>query len=310
MQTILGAGGAIGTELAKALPEYTDQIRLVSRRPQRVNPGDELFTADLMDAEAVEQAVAGSEIAYLTVGLPYSTSIWRLRWPVVMENTIRACLKHQTKLVFFDNIYMYDGKQLNPITEDLPVKPPSKKGAVRAAIAEQLWQAIRNKGLQACFARAADFYGPGIDQTSVLTETVFKPLSQGKTANWPGNPDYKHSFTYTPDAGKATALLGNSPEAYGQVWHLPTAPDPYTGHEWVEQIAKAFNTKAKVRGMSRTMARIIGILVPVIGEMAEMLYQYEQDYVFDSGKFEAQFGVSATPYETGIQAIIAQDYES
>ncbi|MCB0684622.1 MAG: hypothetical protein KDC32_27455, partial [Saprospiraceae bacterium] len=31
MQTILGAGGAIGIELAKALPQYTDRIRLVSR---------------------------------------------------------------------------------------------------------------------------------------------------------------------------------------------------------------------------------------------------------------------------------------
>jgi len=33
MQTILGAGGAIGVELAKALPKYTSKIRLVSRNP-------------------------------------------------------------------------------------------------------------------------------------------------------------------------------------------------------------------------------------------------------------------------------------
>lgn len=309
MQTILGSGGAIGIELAKVLPQYTDAIRLVSRNPERVNPEDELFAADLLEAEAVEQAVAGSEVVYLTVGLPYSAKIWRIRWPLVMENTIRACLKHQAKLVFFDNMYMYDGSDLDPITEDLPINPPSRKGEVRAEIAARLWRAVEEEGLQACIARAADFYGPGIDQTSVLTETVFKPLSQDKTANWPGNPDCKHSFTYTPDAGKATALLGNSPEAYGQVWHLPTAPNPYTGREWVRRIAEAFDTKPKVRSMSKTMARIIGVLVPVIREMGEMLYQYEQDYVFDSSKFEKQFGMSPTPYDKGILTIVAQDYK-
>lgn len=34
MQTILGAGGSIGTELAKELINYTKDIRLVSRNPK------------------------------------------------------------------------------------------------------------------------------------------------------------------------------------------------------------------------------------------------------------------------------------
>jgi hypothetical protein len=33
MQTILGSGGAIDIELAKALTSYTTRIRLVSRHP-------------------------------------------------------------------------------------------------------------------------------------------------------------------------------------------------------------------------------------------------------------------------------------
>ncbi len=34
MQTILGAGGSIGIELAKSLTSYTTDIRLVSRTPK------------------------------------------------------------------------------------------------------------------------------------------------------------------------------------------------------------------------------------------------------------------------------------
>lgn len=68
MQTILGSGGAIGTELAKALTPFTKDIRLVSRNPKKVNETDHLFPADLTDKEQISKAIAGSEVCYLTVG--------------------------------------------------------------------------------------------------------------------------------------------------------------------------------------------------------------------------------------------------
>jgi NAD dependent epimerase/dehydratase family enzyme len=58
MQTILGPGGPIGTEVAKALANYTDQIRLVSRHPEQVNADDQLHPVDLLQAQEVEKAVA------------------------------------------------------------------------------------------------------------------------------------------------------------------------------------------------------------------------------------------------------------
>ena len=108
MQTILGAGGDIGTLLAKALKSYTDTIRLVARNPQQVNGDDELFKADLLNGEEVRKAVQGSSVAYLTVGLAYDIRIWKAQWPVIMQNVIDACVEHQCRLVFFDNVYMYD----------------------------------------------------------------------------------------------------------------------------------------------------------------------------------------------------------
>ena len=81
MQVILGSGGAIGTELARALPQYTSDIRLVSRNPKKVNDTDELLPGDLTNAASVRtEAVEGSDVAYLTVGLPYDTNIWRSTW--------------------------------------------------------------------------------------------------------------------------------------------------------------------------------------------------------------------------------------
>lgn len=106
MQTILGAGGAIGIEVAKALNEFTNEIRLVSRNPKKVNPDDELMKADLLNAEEVMRAVEGSSVVYLTAGLPYSSKVWEENWPKIIINVIEACEKYHASLVFFDNIYL------------------------------------------------------------------------------------------------------------------------------------------------------------------------------------------------------------
>lgn len=179
MQTILGAGGAIGIELAKALPKYTDDIRLVSRNPVAVNASDSLLAADLTQADDAHQAIAGSEVVYITVGFAYSTQLWREIWPALMENVINACKTHGAKLVFFDNVYIYDPTHIPHMTEDTPVAPTSNKGKVREQIAEMLLTAHERGEIQEVIARAAGFYGPSIQATSVLTELAFKPLAAG-----------------------------------------------------------------------------------------------------------------------------------
>lgn len=309
MQTILGSGGAIGKELAKALLTYTEDIRLVSRHPKNVNTGDELFPADLTNPQETFRAVEGSEIAYLTVGLPYDYKVWEAKWPVIMINVLDACERYGTKLVFFDNMYMYDPNHLDPMTEDTPVNPISKKGKLRAKLVDMIFERVEKESLQALIARSADFYGPSIEDTSILTEMVFNPLADSQKADWLGSTRYKHSFTYTPDAGRATALLGNTPDAYNQVWHLPTALNPPTGKEWIQMVAREMGTEPRYRSVPKFLVRIIGWFSPVMREMVEMMYQYDRDYVFDSSKFEARFEMFPTPYLEGVQTIVKQDYQ-
>lgn len=142
---------------------------------------------------------------------------------------------------------MYSGENLDPITDTLPIAPPSRKGAVRARIAQRLLDAHAAGEVEGVIARAADFCGPRTGKVSVLGEVVFKPLSTGGTANWLGGEDFRHSFTYVPDAARATALLGNTPEAFGEVWHMPTAEDPPTGRARVEGAAQALGSRPKMR---------------------------------------------------------------
>jgi nucleoside-diphosphate-sugar epimerase len=225
-----------------------------------------------------------------------------------MENVIKACEANNAKLVFFDNIYMYDPNHLNGMTEETPVNPTSEKGKIRARIAKMIMDEVKAGKLTALIARSADFYGPSIKGTSVLTEVVFKNLAAGKKANWLGGLQFKHSYTFTPDAGKATAMLGNTDDAFNQVWHLPTASNPPTGKEWVEMIAKELDVKPRVQVVPKFLVRVMGIFIPVMREMVEMMYQNDRDYVFNSSKFEKRFGFEPTSYLEGIKEIVNSDY--
>lgn len=301
MQTILGSTGIIGRTLAKELAQYTDKIRLVSRNPKKVNSGDELVIADLLNRQQVIDAFKGSDIVYLTAGLKYSTKVWQSRFPVIMRNVIDACKSLGSKLVFFDNVYAY-GRVKGWMTEETPYNPVSKKGKVRKHIAEMLMNEVKQGSINAMIVRAADFYGN--DTPAVITETVFKNFAAGKKAQWLISDKFRHSFTYAPDAAKATALLGNTPGAFNQVWHLPTDKNALTGNEIITLIAREFGAEPSYINVPKWMLRFIGLFNANISESIEMLYQNDSDYLFSSEKFEKAFELKPRSYADGIKETV------
>jgi len=302
MQTILGANGVIGKELAAGLTAYTNEIRLVSRNPKAVNKGDQLMAADLTLPLQVDKAVEGSDIVYLTVGLAYNFKIWRQQWPLIMHNVIESCKKYGAKLVFFDNVYMYDPEYMGNMTEETPIRPVSKKGEVRSLIAALLMEEIKSGNLTALIARSADFIGPA---NSFLVESVYKNLNKGKKANWFSRTDKIHSFTNTTDAAKGTAMLGNTPDAYGEVWHLPTSDALLTGKDWVGLFAREMNAKAKLSALPDGMLTLLGLFIPILKELKEMTYQYNRDYFFNSNKFNQRFGYKPLSPEESVKNLVA-----
>lgn len=301
--TIVGSGGAIGLPLAKELSKYTNQIRLISRNPKKVNESDELFALDVNNYSLIEKSIEGSEVVYITIGFNYSTKEWNKVWPPFLQAVINACKTNNAKLVFFDNVYMYAKTEIPLMTENSNILPPSRKGEIRAKLHEMIMNEVEKKNLNALIARAADFYGPD-NNNSVLKLMVMDNLLKGKKAQAFGNVNKIHTYTYTPDAAKATALLGNTPDAFNQVWHLPTTKEMLTTMDWIRLIAKELNKEPSLQKIPVWMLHVLGVFVPVMREFPEMLYQYEQDYIFDSSKFEKRFGIVATSPEEGVKRMI------
>ena len=302
MQTILGASGQIGIELARALHrDYTTDIRIVSRNPSKVNRTDSTMSANLLNAEQTAHAVKGSDIVYLTVGLPMDTERWEQEWPVIMRNVIDACKVHNAKLVFFDNTYMYP-QTAEPQTEDILFEPHGRKGQVRADIAQELICAQTEKDIVALIARAPEFYGPERTQ-SITQSTLIEPLKRGKKARVFLRDDTQRTLIYTPDASRALALLGNTPDAFDQTWHLPCDDNRLTYRGMVETIETITQKPYRYSIVKPWQLKLASVFSKTLRDAQELMPRYQVDNVFISDKFKARFPeFSVTSYQEGLKA--------
>lgn len=305
MQTILGASGQIGSELARALcQEFTDDIRLVSRHPQKINGSDTLHPASLLDAEATGAAVAGSEIAYLTVGLPPDAKLWAEQFPVMMRNTIDACAAHGTKLVFFDNTYLYP-MTAAPQTEQTPFAPAGSKARTRALVTTMLLEAMEQQRLDAAICRAPEFYGPG--RTQSFTNTlVFDAIKAGRRPRVPVRDDTLRTLIWTPDASRAMALVGNTPSAFGQTWHLPCDDHRLTYAEIIEVASQVRGEPIAHAVLPRAALAAAWPFSKGVREIWELLPRYAVDNIFVTEKFTTAFPqFQVTSYPDGVQMALS-----
>jgi nucleoside-diphosphate-sugar epimerase len=303
MITILGAGGSISNELVKLLASKKQSFRLVGRNPRAEQNAAQVVSADIADREQTIAAIAGSRIVYLLVGLKYDHKIWAELWPKIMANTIEACKRAGARLIFFDNVYMY-GKASGPMTEETPFNPCSKKGEIRAKIALSLINEWKSGALTAMIARSADFYGPDA-KNSLPNILVFGPLANHQRASWLANDSVPHSFTYVADAAQSLVMLAENESAWNKTWHVATSANPPTGKEFITMAASQLGVAPKYRVLGGFKVRLAGWLNPTVGEIYEMLYQNDSQYIFDSSKFAKAFGFSGTSYSEGIKLAAA-----
>jgi nucleoside-diphosphate-sugar epimerase len=301
--TIIGHG-AVGRETANLLLARGDTVRVAQRKRPAGLPGPAEFAAtDVLNADSVRRACAGSNAVICCIGFPYDSRLWETAWPAAMENMLAACAGERARFVFADNLYMY-GPQDRPLTEDMPLTDYGRKPKVRAAITPA-WQRAHAEGkVQAVAVRASDFYGADVE-TSVLSNYGVKRLLQGKAALIPYSPDHPHDFAYVPDFARALVTLLDAPaDAYGQAWHVPNAP-VQTLRSLIVKAAGMIGTAPRVTVMPRAMLHLVGLFDRQVYELIEMGFQTDRPYLVDASKFASRFWADATSFDAGLAATIA-----
>ncbi|RKQ39141.1 NAD-dependent epimerase/dehydratase family protein [Enterobacter sp. R1(2018)] len=303
MQTILGANGQIAQELARELKRsYTDDLRLVSRSPRKVNDSDVTVAANLLDAEQTLDAVKGSSIVYFAAGLPADSALWEQQFPTMLKNALDAARTAQARFVYFDNTYMYPQND-NPQTEETRFAPRGRKGKVRELMTNMVLEEMRREAIPVIIGRAPEFYGPGKTQ-SFTNAFIIDKLKADKRPRVPVRDDKFRTLIWTPDASRALAVLGNTADACGQSWHLPCCDDRLTYRQFVSLACEIFGKDVEYSVVSKLALTFAGLFSQGAREMRELLPRYEHDNLFESAKFKHRFpDFSVTSYREGLEDI-------
>ena len=295
LHVIFGTG-PLGQAVMRALLAHNKGIRMINRSGQADVPKSvEIIKVDVYNLASAISASEGATVIYQCAQPGYTQ--WVDKFPPLQANILEAASQQGARLVVGDNLYMY-GEVDSKIHEDLPNNAHTRKGKVRTEMAEAILNAHRQGKVQAALVRASDFYGPEV-LGSALGEYVFPAILKGKAVQVMGKIDLPHSYTFIDDFGRAMALVGNDPTAMGQIWHVPHC-ETLTTREIVTKAYTQVGHAPKFRTMGKSMARIIGLFIPEVREMVEMMYEFEQPFVVDDSKFIEKFGNCATPVDTAL----------
>jgi nucleoside-diphosphate-sugar epimerase len=301
IHVVFGAGpigrAAVDALLAQGLP-----VRVVSRSEAVGLPPDVApVRGDASDAAFAQEAAAGAAAVYQCMNPPYAR--WGDLFPPLQRAVIAAAQAANARYVSMENVYAYGDTHGAPITEALPNAPHTRKGKVRAAMADELARLSAAGDLAAATARASDYFGPYATSQSPLGERVIEAALAGKAAQVVGDPDQPHSYTYAADVGRVLATLGTDDRALGQIWHVPNAP-ARTTRDLIGMIAEAIGHDVKVSAAPRWLLRLLGLFNADVRELDEMLYEFTQPFIVDGSKFEDAFGIGATPFEESLPATV------
>ena len=285
---VLFGGGQVGQPLARILLGRGKRVRIVKRSAGGLPEGAELVPGDASNLNFCVETARGASTVYHCMNPPYYARVWAELLPQYMENLIAAAGRNGARLVVLDNVYMLGRPQGKPLDEDTPPRPCSRKGEIRARVAERMWEAHRRGDVRATSGRASDFYGP-MGTLTHLGDQFWRPVIAGKRGRVVVDPDAIHTYHYIPDVAAGLATLGTAgDDAYGRPWMLPCAP-PETMRALVVRFSRELGREIRLRTTPRTVLKTLALVVPFLREIDEMLYQWQEPFVINDRRFRERF---------------------
>lgn len=303
LHVVFGAG-QVGGHIISQLSEAGHRVRVVRRTAGRAPAGVDVTAIDAHDKQACVRAAKGAAVIYHCLNVPYTARAWAAQLPRLQDNLIAAAASTGARLVVLENLYMY-GRPQGVIHGHSPIAPVTEKGRIRAALSDGLWAAHRKGIVQAVSGRASHLFGPGVTQ-SLVGEHLYRRVLNGKSAQFFGDLQARHSFAYAPDVAKGLIELALADEdAVGRPHVLPVMP-PLPSGELLLRLLAALGVEARIERMPGWAMTALKVFVPVLRELAELRYEWDFDYRVDDSAFCARFRhFQATSLDTALRLTAA-----
>jgi nucleoside-diphosphate-sugar epimerase len=303
LHVVFGAG-QVGWLLAELLQTRGQRVRIVRRSAHEPPPAIDVRLGDAADRAFCVGAAEGAAAIYHCMNPPYDTKVWADLVPRYLENLIAAAGAARARLVVLDNLYMLGRPGGRALDEETPLNPCSRKGGIRARAAERLFEAHRRGEVRATAGHASDFYGPGGTRTH-FGDFFWPRALAGKSVRMPMNLDKVHTYHYIPDVAAGLAALGLADEAaYGRRWMLPCAP-ANTTREIVARFSRHLDRTIAMARPARWVVKVTGLFVPIMREIDEMLYEWDEPFVVNDQRFRERFNLTPTDLDEGAGATVA-----
>ena len=289
LHVVLGGSGSVGRALVEELLKRDRRVRAVTRSQFHDPPeGIEMVIADVSVSEGATVACAGASVVYNCV------------FPPTNHAVTSACASEGAKLVLADSLAMYECSS-GPMSERTRYDFSDREsGRTRAELEQRLMATHRKGEVRAAIGRSSDVFGPWVI-VSVMGSTVFRAALEGRPATVLGDPDMPHTYTFSRDFARALATLGDSDEADGKAWHVPSA-ETITTREFLSMAYGEANHDLRLRALGSTSLRLMGILSGQVRRARrEKLYQFQSPFISDHSMYEATFGATTTPHAAAIR---------
>lgn len=297
LHVVVGASGQLGRELVSTLHHLGHRVRAVTRgRAVAVPPGVTAETGDIGDPRDAERLCREATVVYGCFGAPHRQ--WPQAFPRMMRGMIVGAARAGATIIYADNLYAY-GPQTEPLVETMLPTRFGRKPRLRAELAAMLLDGPT----PAVIGRAADFYGPGVDN-AMLGASLVRSVLSGERVLLPGDIDAPHTFTFVPDFARALATLALADDVTGRVWHVPSAP-AISPRAVVERLAAMAGTRARVARIPSLAVRAAAWVSPTARELAELAFQWDRPYLVSHARWAARFGDHHTALDAGLRATLA-----
>jgi nucleoside-diphosphate-sugar epimerase len=302
LHVVFGAG-QVGPPLARLLAAAGHRVRLVRRSDAPVTiPGVEAVRADARDAAAATEASRGATAVYHCMNVAYFADQWAAELPRILDGLTVAASRARARLVVLDNLYAYGKPGGKKLTEATTFNPCSRKGEIRASLHRQLEAAVQRGDVRAVTGRASDFYGPGGVGTH-FADRFWPAALAGKPASMVVPLDTPHTYHFIPDVAAGLARLGQDASAEG-TWMLPCQPAEPT-RALIGHLSAALGQPITASRMPPLLVKGLGLFMPILRELQEMAYQWEEPFEVDDAKFRVRFGAIAAPRDEAARQTVA-----
>jgi nucleoside-diphosphate-sugar epimerase len=301
---ILGAGGRVGNEIAKAFTAAGWRVRGVARgaKANGLAAGVEPVAADATDRAALIAACAGADIIVHALNPLYTE--WEEKVMPLAQNVLEAARANGATIMLPGNIYNFGLEIGLRMREGDPQFGSTQKARIRIELETMLEEAARRDGVRTIVIRAGDFYG-GEKPGTWLDELVLAKVDKG-VFTWPGPMDLAHSFAYLPDLAQAFVAVAERRADLAPFEVLHFAGHTVTGQEMKDATERAAGRPLSRRGVPWTLLRAAGLFMPMMRELAAMSYLWRVPHSLDGAKLAALVpDLKATPFDRAMENVVS-----